>query len=106
MADTKKKLLIIAAVLVVVGGAIGGGLYLAFPVQVSTIAGLSRNFIITLGAPAGTITTEANPAYQTPVAATAALPAVPASDADSADWPSYNRTLSSQRYSRLSEINI
>src|SRR5580693_4122654 len=105
MTDPKKKLLIVAGALVVVGAVIGGGLYLAFPVQVSTFAGLSRNFIITLRAPAGTVTTEANPAYQSPVAATAALPADPASDTDSADWPSYNRTVSSQRYSHLSQIN-
>jgi alcohol dehydrogenase (cytochrome c) len=105
MTDPKKKLLIVAGALVVVGAVIGGGLYLAFPVQVSTFAGLSRNFIITLRAPAGTVTTEANPAYQSPVAATAALTADPASDTDSADWPSYNRTVSSQRYSHLSQIN-
>jgi hypothetical protein len=63
MTSAKKKLLIVAAALVVAGGAVGGGLYLAYPVQVSAIAGLSRNFIITLGAPAGTVTTETNPAY-------------------------------------------
>ena len=61
MTNTKKKLLIIAAVLVVTGGVLGAGLYLAYPVQMSTVAGLSRNFIITLGSPAGTLTAETNP---------------------------------------------
>jgi hypothetical protein len=36
--NMKYKLLIIAGALGVTGAAVGGGLYLAFPVQVSTIA--------------------------------------------------------------------
>jgi alcohol dehydrogenase (cytochrome c) len=105
MTGTKKKLLIIVAALVVAGGALGGGLYLAYPVQVSTIAGLSRNFIITLGAPAGTVTTETNPAYQSPVPASSMPTAEVLPAQASADWPSYNRTVTSQRYSPVNEIN-
>ena len=103
--SNSKKLLIIAAVLVVVGAALGGGLYLAYPVQVSTIAGLSRNFIITLGSPAGTVTTETNPAYQSPVPLSSIPTAEGSPNPESADWPSYNRTVMSQRYSPVSEIN-
>jgi PQQ-dependent dehydrogenase (methanol/ethanol family) len=102
----KKKLFIIAGALVVTGAVVGGVLYVAFPVQVSTIAGLSRNYLITLGAPAGTATTETNAAYQPPVAASALLPADPTStNGPSGDWPSYNRTVTSQRYSPLGQIN-
>jgi alcohol dehydrogenase (cytochrome c) len=100
---TKKKVLIILGVLIVAGAAIGGGLYLAFPVQMSTIGGLSRAYIVTLGQPAGTVNTETNPAYQAPTAAAAAAPAETAAPTE--DWPSYNRTISSERYSQLSQIN-
>jgi alcohol dehydrogenase (cytochrome c) len=103
----KKKLLIIAGALVVAGAAIGGGLYLAFPVQVSTIAGLTHVYLMTLGAPAGTISTEANAAYQRPVAAAASSAPADATSTNAVneDWPSYNRTVTSQRYSPLSQIN-
>jgi alcohol dehydrogenase (cytochrome c) len=97
-----KRFWITLAVLAVLGAIIGGGLYLAFPVQMSTIGGLTRNYFLTLGAPAGTLTTEPNPAYTAPAgAAPAAAPATPAAE----DWPSYNRTASSDRYSPLSQIN-
>src|SRR5271169_2320262 len=97
-----KKLLIILAVLVVAGAAIGGGLYLVFPVQISTIGGLTHVYFTTLNPPAGTLSTEANAAYQAPAAA---APASADASSPSNDWPSYNRTVNSQRYSTLSEIN-
>ena len=65
----KYKLLIIAVALGVIGAAVGGGLYLAYPVQVSTLAGLTRNFLISWSAPPGTITTESNAAYKAGAAA-------------------------------------
>ena len=98
-----KKILIIIGVLIVAGAVIGGGLYLAFPVQMSTIGGLSRNYLLTLSTPAGTVDTEMNAAYQAPAPPTPA--AAPSSDAAVGDWPSYNRTVTSQRYSQLSQIN-
>jgi alcohol dehydrogenase (cytochrome c) len=98
-----KKVLIILAVLAVAGAAIGGGLYLAFPVQMSTIGGLTHVYFLTLNPPAGTLSTESNAAYQAPAAA--AAPASPDASPSSTDWPSYNRTVGSQRYSTLSEIN-
>jgi alcohol dehydrogenase (cytochrome c) len=97
---------IIAGALIVAGAAVGGVLYSAFPVQVATIGGLSRNFLTTLGAPAGTVSTEANAAYQAPAAATSsALTDATSPDAASGEWPSYNRTVTSQRYSHLGQIN-
>jgi alcohol dehydrogenase (cytochrome c) len=98
----KKRLFIIAAALAVLGGLAGGLLYLIFPVQVSTYAGLTRNYFISLSAPAGTTTTESNAAYKAPeiVAPQASTP-----NAAAEDWPSYNRTLTSERYSQLNQIN-
>ena len=100
-----KKLLMIAVALGVIGAATGGALYYFYPVQVSIFAGLTRNYIVS-STPPGTTTTELNAAYK----AAEAVAASPAADAPSAsatagDWPSYNRTVTSDRYSQLSEIN-
>ena len=46
-----KKLLMIVGALAVIGAATGGALYYAYPVQVSTLAGLTRNYVISLAAP-------------------------------------------------------
>jgi alcohol dehydrogenase (cytochrome c) len=99
-----RKLIIVAAILGAAGAAVGGALYLAYPVQVSTVAGLTRNYIITWSAPPGTTTTELNAAYKEAGAVApsteTSLPGVAAGD-----WPSYNKTLTSERYSQLSQIN-
>jgi alcohol dehydrogenase (cytochrome c) len=100
----RKTLLIIIA-LAVIGAVIGGGLYLAFPVQMSTIGGLTRNYVLALGAPAGTAATESNPAYKEPGPSAVAAAPAPAASAAAGDWPSYNRTVTSDRYSPLAEIN-
>jgi glucose dehydrogenase len=98
----KGKLPIIAGALVAIGAATAGALYWAFPVRVSILAGLTRNCILSWSAPRGTATTESNPAYK----GAAALALSPGAEAASAgDWPSYNRTLTSERYSQLSQIN-
>jgi hypothetical protein len=70
----KKKLLIIAGVLVVVGATTAGALYYVYPVQVSTIAGLTRNYLISWSAPLGMTTTELNAAYKTAGGAIAPFP--------------------------------
>ena len=96
--NIKYKLLIIASALGVTGAAIGGALYLAYPVQVSTLAGLTRNYLISWSAPPGTITTELNSAYKGIGAVGSSPPAESASPtATAGDWPSYNRTLTSER---------
>src|SRR5262245_52660987 len=102
----KKKLLATAGALVGLGAAAAGALYWAFPVRVSIVAGLTRNFILSWSAPRGTATVESNPAFHG-AAALALSPAAPApaAGASAGDWPSYNRTLSSERYVELSEIN-
>ena len=100
-----KKLLMIAAALGVIGAAAGGALYYFYPVQVSIFAGLTRNYIVS-SIPPGTTTTELNAAYKAAEAG-AASPAAdaPSASATTGDWPSYNRTVASDRYSPLSEIN-
>jgi len=67
-----KKILLIIAALVVIGGVTGLALNYAFPVQMATIGGLTRNYILSLNAPAGTTTTESNPDYKAPSAPAAA----------------------------------
>jgi alcohol dehydrogenase (cytochrome c) len=100
------KLLIIAGALIVIGAAAAGALYSAYPVQMATYAGMTRNYFISLVAPAGTVTTESNAADK---GAATVVPSPPAEAApagpNAADWPSYNRTLTSDRYSPLSQIN-
>jgi len=102
---TKGKIFVIAGALVVSAAVVGGVLYRAFPVQISTMAGLTRNYFLTLNLPAGAVTTEANAAYSAPVASAPAIPADASANAATEDWPSYNRTVTSQRYSQLSQIN-
>jgi len=96
-----KKFLIIIGTLIVIGAAAGGALYYAYPIQMSTIGGLTRNYILSLGAPAGTTTTETNPDYKG--AGGAGVPPTATGEA-AGDWPSYNRTVTSNRYSPLNEI--
>jgi hypothetical protein len=67
----------------VTGAAVGERLHLAFPVQMPSIARLSRDHLLTLNPRPGTISPETNAAYQPP-AASAALVAVPNSALDTA----------------------
>jgi hypothetical protein len=89
------KLAIIAGALIVIGAAAAGALYYAHPVQVSTLAALTRNYLISWSAPPGTVTVESNAAYKGAPAVAPSPPAEAASaGATAGDWPSYNRTLS------------
>src|SRR5262245_48175469 len=98
---------IVILVLVALGAlAVGAGaaLYFAYPTRVELAAGEARNYILSLNAPPGTVTTEQNAAYKgrgaAPQPAAAAVPGAAARD-----WPSYNKTLTSERFSDLSQIN-
>ena len=100
MSINKRRFFILLGALIVIGAATGAVLYYAYPVQMDTIGGLTRNYIVSSTAPS-TITTELNAAYKAP-----SPPAdVPSASATAGDWPSYNRTVTSDRYSPLSEIN-
>ncbi len=86
---------------VVAGGVIVGGIVWFNWNKAVPIAALAINYVRFLSAPAGTLTTE--------VAATP-VPAAPRAaeqtpGAASGDWPSYNKTLTSNRFSDLSQIN-
>ncbi len=74
--------------------------------QAVPIAGRVINFIRTLTTPAHRIVTEqASPAGSADAALAPTLPATAESSANSDEWPTYNKTLTSQRYSPLSQIN-
>jgi alcohol dehydrogenase (cytochrome c) len=101
--SVKTTLMLTAGVVAITGVAVAGGIYVYWD-KVVPVVGLMRNYVLTLSAPAGTTATE--------LAATSAgvtIPALPppavSSDAVTGDWPSYNKTLTSDRYARLSQIN-
>jgi PQQ-dependent dehydrogenase (methanol/ethanol family) len=89
--------------IVVFAAVVGGGVTssLADEAEVEVGAGELRSAILSLFAPAGAVATETNPNYK---GAAAPAPAAPPSPA-AADWPSYNKTLTSERFSDLSQIN-
>jgi alcohol dehydrogenase (cytochrome c) len=66
-------------------------------------AGQAYNYARSWHAPAGTLDVEVSPGSAPPLQLSA--PAVDASLAAIQDWPSYNRTVTSERYSSLSQIN-
>jgi alcohol dehydrogenase (cytochrome c) len=101
-----KKPFIIVGALVAAGVVVAGALFVAYPIQLSAFGGLTRNYFLTLSAPPSALSLEVNPAYKNPVDVAPALAAVAPSQSTAAeDWPSYNRTLNSDRRSPLSQIN-
>lgn len=99
----KRKLQIIGGVLVALGATAAGSLYLYWN-QAVPIAAMAINYVRYIGAPAGTLSTQeatlADGANTPPSAST-----TPPPTATEGDWPSYNKTLTSERYSALSQIN-
>ncbi len=95
---------LVAAALVVAGAAGAVAIFRAYPVQTSLFVAMTRNHFRSWLAPKGATTTELNPAYNGPAAA-APSPLPAAAGAADGDWPSYNRTLTSERYAPLAEIN-
>lgn len=94
---------LVAAALVAAGAAGAVALFRAYPVRMSLFAAMTRNYLRSLSAPKGATTTELNPAYKD--AAAPATPSPLSAAANAGDWPSYNRTLTSERYAPLAEIN-
>jgi alcohol dehydrogenase (cytochrome c) len=90
---------LVAAIAAVVGAGIA--YYVAHPARTEIAGAELRNIALSLNAPEGTLTTEQNPAFK---AAAAPPPAAPA-PAAAGDWPSYNKTLTSERFSELAQIN-
>jgi alcohol dehydrogenase (cytochrome c) len=96
---------IVAVALLAVGAATGRILYRTHQVQVSRFVILTRNYVRSWGAPPGVTMTAQNPAYEIAADLAPAPFAAAVSTAVGDDWPSYNRTLTSERYSPLAEIN-
>jgi alcohol dehydrogenase (cytochrome c) len=91
---------LLAGVAAVVGGGVTSPRADEFT-SIEVGVGDLRGEILSLFAPAGAIATETNPNYK---GAATPAPAPPPSPA-AADWPSYNKTLTSERFSDLSQIN-
>jgi alcohol dehydrogenase (cytochrome c) len=94
---------VIAASLAAMVPAAKRAIYSSHPVQAALFAGLARNYVWSWTAPSGATTTEVNPNYHG--AAAAASPSRASQANLAGDWPSYNRTLTSERYSPLDQIN-
>jgi len=102
---TRNKLLIIVCALLVAGAVAAGALYVYWD-QAVPIVGMAINYYRSFSAPAGTTSTELAPGSSGVAAVAASAPAATATpNAASGDWPSYNKTLTSERYSQLSQIN-
>ena len=87
--------------IVVLGLIVAGLVYFVFWDQFVPIAAMGINYARYMNAPAGTIATEPNPAWKEAQAAAPPASAPPAEG----DWPSYNKTLTSDRFSGLNQIN-
>ncbi|MGO9986267.1 MAG: pyrroloquinoline quinone-dependent dehydrogenase [Rhodomicrobium sp.] len=99
----KNKLLIVLGVLAVIGAIAGGVIYAKWDTAVQLVS-MAVNYVKYLGAPQGTTVTELAPGYTVQGApAQPAAAAQPNATAD--DWPSYNKTLTSERFSPLNQID-
>src|SRR5215467_1854939 len=92
------------AAIVVVGIAIAGLSY-AYWDQTVLLGSMAINYVRYWSAPAGTLETEVaqSGAAAQPSVSTASPQAAPGGIEE--DWPSYNKTLTSNRFSQLSQIN-
>lgn len=99
----KRVLLIIGCVIVAIGVICAALVYIYWNKAVPIIA-MGINYVRYLSAPAGTLATEQNPAWAQSAAAPPP-PQAPPQQAASGDWPSYNKTLTSNRFAALDQIN-
>ena len=97
----KNRLIFLGGALAVTVVAASGTLYFTWGAAVPLV-GLAINYVRTLSAPAGTISTELAPGYSGAEPGLAAVPAAP--NTNGGDWPGYNRTLTSERFSPLAGI--
>ena len=98
-----RKLKLLGIVLIALEAGVVGGITssLADEAGIETRVGELRGEILSLFAPDGATATETNPNYKSAASPAPATPPSPAA----ADWPSYNKTLTSERFSELSQIN-
>ncbi len=94
------------AAIIVIGIAMAGLLYIYWD-QAVPIAALAINYVRYWSAPTGTLETEVAPtgAATQPSPPMASASPKAASGGTEVDWPSYNKTLTSDRFSQLSQIN-
>src|SRR6516164_5587952 len=92
------------AAIVIVGIAIAGLSY-AYWDQTVLIGSMAINYVRYWSAPAGTLETEAAQAGATAQPSAASASPQAASGGVEGDWPSYNKTLTSDRFSQLRQIN-
>src|SRR5262245_19527628 len=92
---------------IVVGAIVVGVLSYVFWNQTVLLGSMAINYVRYWSATAGTIETQVAPtgAAAQPPPATAAASPQGSPDGAAGDWPSYNRTLTSNRFSQLSQIN-
>ena len=91
-----------ASAIVVIGLIVAGLIYFVFWDQFVPIAAMGINYARYMNAPAGTIATEVNAAWKAANAPAAASISPAPSEGD---WPSYNKTLTSNRFSDLNQID-
>ena len=99
----RSLLAVVFGAIVVIGVATAGIVYFFFWDQAVPIAAMAINYVRYLSAPAGTLETETAPAQNGGVAPQSAATA--SASPESGDWPSYNKTLTSNRFSGLNQIN-
>src|SRR4029450_1721771 len=69
------------------------------------LASMAVNYVKYLNAPAGTTVTERAPGYKAAPPPPSPPPEARPGTSGAEDWPSYNRTLTSERFSQISQIN-
>src|SRR5215510_14824479 len=92
--------IILVTLIAAAAAAIGAGiaLYYAYPAQMAQLAGETRSYLLTLNAPPGTIATEANSGFRATYAAASGPETGAVAAVATGDWPSYNKTLTSERF--------
>jgi alcohol dehydrogenase (cytochrome c) len=98
-----RRFLLFSIVLIALDAGVVSGITssLADEAAVEVGVGELRGEILSLFAPSGAVATETNPNCKSAAAPTPAAPRSPGA----ADWPSYNKTLTSERFSDLSQIS-
>jgi len=94
---------VILGAIVVIGVVAAGIVYFFYWNQAVPIAAMAINYVRYLSAPRGTLETETAPAPNGGAAPRSAATA--STSPEAGDWPSYNKTLTSNRFSGLSQIN-
>ncbi len=99
----RSRLAVVFGAIVAIGVAAAGIVYFFFWDQAVPIAAMAINYVRYLSAPAGTLETETAPAQNGGSAPQSA--ATESTSPEAGDWPSYNKTLTSNRFSGLNQIN-